>query len=220
MALARLAKFILAVERPHPVRVAIDGVSAAGKTTLADELAAFIEPAGRPAIRASADDFHRPTAERYARGRLSPEGYYYDAFDYPALRRALLEPLGPGGNRRYRTAVFDAYHEVPLNEPESEAPPNAVLLLDGVFLLRPELNDLWDVRIFVDVPFEETMRRGVARDREWVGSQEAASERYLIRYVPGEQLYLQSVRPRQLADVVAENADPSRPRLLFRDRRS
>lgn len=35
--LSVLAHRISAVERTHPVRVAIDGVDAAGKTTLADE---------------------------------------------------------------------------------------------------------------------------------------------------------------------------------------
>lgn len=30
---------------------------------------------------------------------LSPEGYFFDVFDYDALRRLLLHPLGPTGNR-------------------------------------------------------------------------------------------------------------------------
>src|SRR5438045_8514299 len=101
--LDRLADALVAVERPHPVRVAIDGRSAAGKTTLADELAEAIAQRRRPAIRASVDDFHRPAEERYIRGRLSPDGYYLDAFDYPAVRTALLLPLGHGGSRRSRT---------------------------------------------------------------------------------------------------------------------
>jgi uridine kinase len=31
---------------------------------------------------------------------------------------------------------------------------NAILLFDGVFLLRPELDTLWDYRVFVSVDFE------------------------------------------------------------------
>jgi uridine kinase len=41
-----------------------------------------------------------------------------------------------------------------------------VLLFDGVFLLRPELNDLWDFRVFVEVDAEEALRRAVVRDEE------------------------------------------------------
>lgn len=66
--LETLARLILSVECPHPARVAIDGPDAAGKTILADELALLIERSGRPVIRASVDGFHRPRAERIARG--------------------------------------------------------------------------------------------------------------------------------------------------------
>ena len=47
----QLAELIVAIERPHPVRVAIDGRSGAGKSTLGDELAALIRRRGRPAIQ-------------------------------------------------------------------------------------------------------------------------------------------------------------------------
>ena len=68
----------------HPLRIAIDGRTAAGKTTLSDEFAALIDGRGQPVIRASIDGFHRPKVERYARGRYSAEGYYYDARDHAA----------------------------------------------------------------------------------------------------------------------------------------
>ena len=37
------------------------------------------------------------------------------------------------------------------------APPDAVPVFDGVFLLRPELNDAWDLRTFLEVDFQETL---------------------------------------------------------------
>src|SRR5919204_1789518 len=98
-----LADRIEAVRRPHPVRVAIDGVDAAGKTTLADELAAVLRGRGREVIRASIDGFHRPRAERYRRGELSPEGYYHDSFDYDAVRETIL---GPGGVHAPRDSIL------------------------------------------------------------------------------------------------------------------
>src|SRR5664279_3616526 len=97
--LEALARLILRVERPHPLRVAIDGPDAAGKTILADELAPLLEGSGRSVVRATVDGFHRPQAGRYARGSESPEGYFFDSFDYSALRASLLDPLGPDGNR-------------------------------------------------------------------------------------------------------------------------
>ena len=105
--LGQLGDLILKLNRDHPIRVAIDGVDAAGKTSLADELTPIIKKSGRHVIRISIDDFHRPRHERYQRGELSPEGYYYDSFDYLAIQKDVLKPLGPEGNRRYKRALFD-----------------------------------------------------------------------------------------------------------------
>jgi uridine kinase len=54
------------------------------------------------------------------------------------------------------------------------------LVADGVFLQRPELDDLWDLRIWLDVSFE----------------------RYEQRYWPGQRLYMDEVDPRGRADIV------------------
>lgn len=214
--LAALAERIVAVVRPHPVRVAIDGVDAAGKTTLADELAVAVAALGRPVIRASVDGFHRPRAERYRRGADSPEGYYHDSFDYASIRTALLLPLGPGGDRCYRRAMFDYRTDSPAEAALEEAPADAVLLFDGVFLLNPELASHWDYRIFVAADFAVAVQRAIQRDRELFGSDEAVQARYSQRYAPGQRLYLHAVRPQELADVVVINDDPAQPVLVER----
>jgi uridine kinase len=215
--LRRLIELVLAVDRPHPIRVAVDGIDAAGKTMLADTLAVLIKCRGRPVIRASVDGFHRPRADRHRRGADSPEGYFHDAFDYPTLRAALLDPLGRGGNRRYRSATFDFRRNAPVRAPLRVAPVDAVLLVDGVFLLRPELADAWDFRIFVEVPFEEALRRACLRDSVLFGSAGAVRERYLRRYFPAQRKYLDTLRPRERAEVVVVNTDPEHPVLLLAD---
>jgi uridine kinase len=212
----QIARYVAAVERPHPVRVGIDGISAAGKTTLADELVGPLERLGRTVIRAQIDDFHRPRAERHQLGPYSVEGYYLYAFDFPAIRDVLLQPLGPGGSRRYRVAVFDQPNDVPIDSPEREAPLDAILLADGVFLFRPELDDFWDIRIFVDADVEVATRRAIERDLAWGGTRASREEVYRQRYVPGEQRYLAAVDPRSLADLIVENTDPMRPRFVVR----
>jgi len=211
--LESLARLILRVQRPHPVRVAIDGPDAAGKTVLADELTPLIERSGRTVIRASIDGFHRARAERLARGPESPEGYFRDSFDYPAFRAVLLDPLGPGGNREYRRRVFDFRTDMPVEAPLEAAPANAVLVVDGVFLLRRELVDLWDFSVFVAAPFAATQRRAAERDAAQFGGEEATLRRYAARYVPGQQIYFAVAHPQDHADVVVDNEDPDRPRL-------
>lgn len=123
----------------HPTRVGIDGVDAAGKTTLADELANLLQKSGRTVIRASIDGFHNPRAIRRQRGPESPEGYFLDSFNYSVLRAILLDPLGPAGSRRFRRAVFDFRTDTEVETPIEEAAINSILLFDGAFLLRAEI---------------------------------------------------------------------------------
>jgi uridine kinase len=214
--LRRLAEHIDALSLPHPVRVAVDGIDAAGKTTLANELVPFLHSRGRPVIRASIDGFHRPRSERYRRGATSGEGYYLDAFDYSAVRAALLEPLGPGGSDRYQPAVFDFRTDHPPVAPKEDAPRNAVLVMDSVFLLRPELEALWDYRIWVEVPFDVALARARERDVGLMGTDVEVLIRYQARYIPGQQLYLRTVHPHKRADAIVFNVDPVHPRLKVR----
>jgi uridine kinase len=186
--LETLANGIAAVRRPRPVRVAIDGADAAGKTTLADEIAALIAERGRTVIRASIDDFLQPRTTRHRRGHESPEGYYLDSFDYDALRAHVLDHAQP---------------------------TDGVILVDGVFLHRPELAGLWDFSVFVEVDFDEILRRALERDATRFGSREQAQRRYLARYLPAQRRYVEEVDPARLADVVLENTDPGRPVLRY-----
>jgi len=206
-----LASRIASLRRSHPIRVAIDGVDAAGKTTLADELAPYLKGCGRPVVRASIDGFPNPAVVRRRRGPASPEGYFHDSFNYHALLDALLRPLGPGGSLEFRRAVFDFRTDQPVVAPLERAEPDTILLFDGVFLLRPELRDYFDFSVFVRADFNVTVARAELRDVELFGSPEAVRLRYRERYVPGQQLYLASADPERRASVVINNNDPLQP---------
>jgi uridine kinase len=211
IALEMLAGRIVAIKRPHPVRVAIDGVDAAGKTSLADELVQPILERGRAVIRASIDGFHNPRAVRYRLGRSSPEGYFLDSFNYAALTTKLLGPLGPGGSRLYCAAVFDYRTDSETPMRFETAPPGAILLFDGVFLQRPELLSYWDLTVFVDAPFSVTVARMSQRDGTASSDVDAVENR---RYVDGQRLYLQRCDPRNKAMVIFNNEDLASPELI------
>ena len=212
--LEELTYRIIQIEQPYPLRVAIDGPDAAGKTTLAEALSALLQARGRPVIRASLDGFHNPTRIRYRRGATSPEGYYYDSFNYQALTESLLAPLGLSGSRQYRSAVFDYRTDSEVQLPIQVAQVNGVLLFDGVFLLRPELIEYWDFTVFVEADFETTLARAARRDRVSFGSVEEVRRRYEQRYIPGQKLYFDKCRPQELAKVVVDNNDPQNPVML------
>lgn len=196
------------VARPV-LRVAIDGVDGAGKTTFADELAGVLGGLDRRVLRASVDGFHRPRAQRYRRGRGSPEGFYRDSYDYPALVRELLRPLGPGGSLRFRRGVFDVQADTPSMADLEQARPGDILLLDGLFLHRPELRALWDDSVFLRVAFAVSVPRGAARGPGY-GSPDPADPSNR-RYIGGNRLYFAESDPEGAAGVVVNNDDLARP---------
>jgi uridine kinase len=209
--LLELTNIIQAVKLPHPLRIGIDGIDASGKSALSDELAELLREQGRTVIQASIDSFHYPRSVRRQRGSDSPQGYFLDSYHYPELLAALLEPLGPDGNRRYRTAIFDFHSDRPLQVPERLANENDILLFDGVFLMRPELASAWDLTIFIQVAFETALQRALQRDIPLFGSAQVVLERYQKRYFPAQQYYLQACHPIEQADIVVDNNQPDQP---------
>jgi uridine kinase len=77
-------------------------------------------------------DGKRDGGKRNQRGPLSPEGYYHDAFDFEAVRRLVLQPLGPGGDGWYRRAIFDHRTDTALELPAERAITDAMARADIV----------------------------------------------------------------------------------------
>src|SRR4051794_16442613 len=114
--LAELAHGILQLRLDHPVRVGIDGHSAAGKTTLADELATTLRArTARPVTRVMIDQFKRPVDLRTKYPPGPRESSSFEMCDGDGIRETLRAPLGRGGDRRYRTQIMDFSGRVPID---------------------------------------------------------------------------------------------------------
>jgi uridine kinase len=206
--LRTVASRIVGLDYQHPVRVGVDGVDASGKTTFADELAAHLRDATeRAIIRASIDGFHNPRAVRVACGKDSPEGYYRNSFDNDAIVNLLLRPLGSAGSREMRRKVFDFRTDQSVQSDYEIVAPDAILVFDGVFLHRPELRPYWDFTIFLHVPFDITVARAEKRDTYLFGDESQVRDRYEMRYVPGQNIYLAEANPMETASMVIDNSD-------------
>jgi uridine kinase len=206
--LCDLAHRVLALRPGQRVAVAVDGFDGAGKTVLADQLAEVIGAVdgSRDVLRVSIDGFHRPKAQRIARGR-GPETFYEDSYDYDAFRRAVVDPFRRGGS--VTPAVNDVDADRLVHPDPVAVAADTVLLVDGIFLQRPELADVWDAALWIDVPFAVSVPRGNARFGDGHDPDpEAESNR---RYVEGQRLYLAATDPRARATWVLDNTDLVRP---------
>lgn len=209
--IAALCDRILALKGGRPAAVAIDGPDAAGKTTFADALVAPLQTRGATVVRASVDDFELPRARRHARGRYSAKGYYRDSFDYEALKALLLDPLASGAAPALvRTRAFDLGSDRPVAARPVAVPARGIVLVDGVFLQRPELAHYWDLAVYLEVSEEESMRRALVR----AGGDSLELRRlHEARYLAGHRLYRDEVDPCAAA-IVIDNGDLRAPVVL------
>jgi len=158
--------------------VAVDGLTGSGTSGFADDLADAFRAAGSQVVRAAIDDYSRSDAG----ASTSAQTYYDTAYDYDALRSSLIVPFRRG---------------------ESGPEGDAVLIVDGVFLLRPELAGVWQSTVCLFVPAEDAFGRA---------DLDPASTR-----ADAERLYLHRVDPRRKALANIDNTDPEHPRRTFSD---
>ena len=194
------------------LRVAVDGRTAAGKTSFGHELAAAIRTRGRPTLRASLDDFKKPWRDAIKKGydRTSGEGYYRNAPDFASARTLLLDPAGPDGSGEVALCAHDPLTGEDHRSATVAAPVDAVLIVDSVFAFRPEYDDAWDFRIWLEIDADLSLARGVDRDGDREGRDEAV-QLHRDRYGAAEAIYIAEVNPRRRADVVIDNTDFDRP---------
>jgi uridine kinase len=198
--------------RRRPTLVAIDGRSAAGKTTLADDLAGLLRTKGHVALRSSIDDFHPAGHKFRSRTRpYTPATYYAEGFDYAAFQRLVLDPLQDGGDRRCRFALWDSFRDVPLPELWTEVPLDGIVVIDGVFLFRPEFRRYWHYSIWLHIDWETMIARAKERDIAWAASVDAVINSYRTFWVPIHTLYETEAKPQHFARVVVDNSDIAKP---------
>ena len=203
--LAALASDILHNYSRGRAIVAVDGLDGAGKSHFGAELADAIREQGHPAVLASIDAFHRPRVERYRQGTESARGFYQDSYNYEAFRSLLVAPFKKGDT--FVTEAFNLETDTPALGERQLAPADAILVVEGIFLHRPELRGIWNFSIWLDVPLDVSHARLVARDGE-----SGMSE----RYSGGQEIYARE-KPRSRATAIVDYSDFEHPRRVFAD---
>ena len=180
--------------------VAIDGRHGAGQRDFADDLAEALRQNGAHVFRASIDDFFRPRRDREREGWLDGKAHYRGAYDYSLLRRVLVDPFHAGGSTGFVLTGFDEVRDQPVFQPKwMSAGFDAILIVDGVFLNRPELAGLWNYSIWLTTPLLEPQGDEQKRD------------------VESDEAYLRDANPSEKATTLIDNRELDHPRRVFAD---
>lgn len=138
--------------------VALDGAPGARPEALADAMVGQLQLRGRPTVRVSAGDFLRPASTRLEHGHQDPHSYRSSWLDAGALGREVLEPFSSAG--RYLPTLWDAATDRPTRAAALIAPPDAILIVDGVFLLDHGLR--FDLSVHLRLSPAALARRTIA----------------------------------------------------------
>jgi len=207
---------LIKLNAEQPKLVAIDGRSAAGKTTLADELALNVRLQGRPVLRCSIDDFHPPGHKYRSRERpYTPLSYYEEGYDYATFQTYVLDPVRYG-DMRCRLAHWDSFNDVAFPEVWTDVPSGAIVIIDGIFLLRPEFRQYWDYTIWLQIDWETMIERAANRDVAWVGSVEVVANRYRTFWIPTHTHYETRDNPTSITNIMVDNSYLETPALVNR----
>lgn len=159
--------------------VAIDGWGGAGKTTLAQWLA---DEVGATIV--CSDDFSRPGVPQWEWSRFAQQ---------------VLLPILRGEKARYQRYDWDEdrlaeWHEIK---------PGGILIAEGVSISRDELGDPWDIKVWVECPYDLRLERGIKRDGE------ATREMWVKVWMPEEERYVNEQHPDGRADFIVLGYDPN-----------
>ena len=158
--------------------VAIDGLTCAGKSTLASQVAGALQDATVVGI----DGFYRPMAAG-ERAMLGPRESYDLYFDWERLLRDVLIPLSRHSRARYRRHDWVANGLAEWHQIE----PRTVIIVEGVYSTRPELRPYFNVTVYVDAPRDVRLARLLDRryaDTSWVDHWMAVEDWYVEHVHP------------------------------------
>ncbi len=134
------------------------------------------------------------------------ETYYDSAFEYRRCRSWVLDPLEPNGSRRCRLAYWDSSTDRPASPDLTSVAEDAVLIVDGAFLLRPELCECWDLLVWPHISFDAMVARAVERDVAWAGDPRSCPSPVHGPLTKVHELYERQAGGQDRADLVVDNS--------------
>lgn len=167
--------------------VALSGRDCTGKSTLAANVRGQLSDLGLSVNLLSIDTFLIP---RHLRAPKTSEfiDYFENAFDYDSLVETLESIRGNTPSINAKGVVVK---------------PQDVVLVEGVFLLRKELCQWWNLRVWIETETSAIMKRAIKRDKEYFGDEESVRRVYENRCLPAQDYHIQRDMPKQNADITA-----------------
>jgi len=170
----------------------IDGLSRSGKTTLVQNLSQELSERNLPFRLFHIDDHIVERSKRYGTGYEEWYEYYHLQWDVQSLKDHFFEQLKS-------SKPFQLPYYVPDEDRQTyqniKLPDRCLVIVEGVFLQRPEWRSYFDSVIYLDCPREKRFSRE-NKDTQM------NKTKFENRYWKAEDYYLQNEEPLKQADLI------------------
>jgi len=183
--------------------IGIDGLGGAGKSTITELLHKKFSEENYSITVLHIDDFIHQKAIRYNDNYDEWKCYYDLQWRYDYLISEVIKPIKCGGDFNGKIELYDKDNDTYYLS-ETNIPVGSIVIVEGVFLQREELDGLFDYMIYIDIPEEIRLDRVLERDG-YIGNKQQIKAKYNNRYFPAEHYYIEKCSPDLNADYVIKD---------------
>jgi uridine kinase len=186
------------------VLIGVTGIDGSGKGYVTEKIVAQLQDEGVRAVPINVDGWLNLPHWRFNPDNPA-EHFYRHAIRFDEMFQQLILPLKV--NRRIcLVADFTEETATGYRKHTYEFQDVDVIVLEGIFLLKPAYRRHFDLSIWVDCTFETALERAVQRAQEGLPPAEMIRA-YHTTYFPAQKIHMARHNPRGAADLIIHN-DP------------
>jgi len=180
----------------------ISGIDSSGKGYTASKVAQMLISKGKRVALIGIDGWLNLPQVRFS--KADPGRHFYEnAFRFGEMFSELIDPLVSHGSV---DCVADYTEETARQYQKHRYKFDHVdtVLMEGIFLLRRDLLDRYDLKVWVECGFETALSRAIARGQEGLPTADTITA-YQTIYFPAQMVHFAEDNPQAAADLIFEN---------------
>lgn len=190
--------------------IGVNGVDTSGKSKFSIALYRYLVNCGYDTIIIHLDDFHNLRSIRNS-GINEIDSYIDNAFNLKLLEKEILSKIKNNNSIDTELSLVDLESDTQTNKNRYKIEKETIVILEGVLLYRHPIEKYFDYKIYLDIEFEEVLRRAEIRDVPIYGLD--FLQRYIKKYIPIQRWYIENCMPKQKSDMVIDNTDYYFPKI-------
>lgn len=185
--------------------IGIDGLGGAGKSTISTEICDYLNQNGYDTKLLHIDDFIHDKSIRYDDNYTEWECYYNIQWRYDYLLNKIINPIKIHNEFNQDIELYDKENDTYILQ-NLKVSKGSILIIEGIFLQRKEINNIFDYIVYIDVPEDTRLNRVLIRDT-YIGNYQQILNKYNNRYFRAEHEYIKEYHPYENADYLIKNID-------------